>query len=120
MAENNLKELIAKMKAENSQTSSVNTKKKVKTDDEEMEEEYNEEQDNDEEQELEVPKPQGMKPTLRKVPKEVPQETEEVSLADQIRNLHDEGIYRLELLNVLHQINNNLRIVAGVLADYKK
>lgn len=102
------------MKAENSQTTSAVTKQKAKPIEEEIEEEYNEEIDGDEEIE-ETPKPQA-----KPIQKTVPQETQEVSLADQIRNLHDEGIYRLELLGVLHQINTNLRVIAGVLADYKK
>jgi hypothetical protein len=109
------------MKTENSQstkvTAPIRQKPKEKPIEEEIEEEYNEEIDGDEE--LETPKP-GNVPEIVRKPKAVPQETEEVSLADQIRNLHDEGIFRLELLGVLHQINTNLRVVAGVLADYKK
>lgn len=103
------------MKAENSQTTSAVTKQKAKPIEEEIEEEYNEEIDGDEDDPIE-----NKMNINTKVPKAVPQETQEVSLADQIRNLHDEGIYRLELLGVLHQINTNLRVIAGVLADYKK
>lgn len=99
------------MKAENSQTTQgsapIKQKPKAKPIEEEIEEEYNEEIDGDEE--------------VEETPKTVKKPVEEkIDLTEQIRNLHDNGIFRLELLNVLHQINNNLRIVAGVLADYKK
>lgn len=44
-------------------------------------------------------------------------ETDPSELADEINSLHDNGIYRLQKLSVLHQINNNLKIIAGVLVD---
>jgi hypothetical protein len=51
---------------------------------------------------------------------QAPAKEEKVDIGEEIRDLQDNGIYRLQKLSVLHQINNNLKIIAGVLADLSK
>jgi hypothetical protein len=51
---------------------------------------------------------------------QAPVKEEKVDIGEEIRDLQDNGIYRLQKLSVLHQINNNLKIIAGVLADLSK
>jgi hypothetical protein len=119
----NLRDLIAKMKAENSQSTpqkSVNTNPKpqkavAKPIEEEIEEEFDESIDLDQDDPVE-----NKMNLQQKTPQKAPETQENIDLSEQIRSLHDEGIYRLQKLGLLNQINNNLRIIAGVLVDYKK
>jgi CHASE3 domain sensor protein len=75
-------------------------------DDEELEEDF--------EQEEETPKVQ--KQETKETPKKV-DDAEIKQIQDTISSLHDNGVFRLELLNNLQQINNNMRVIAGVLLE---
>lgn len=88
---------------------------------EETPEEFPEEEE-EEEIEEEIPKetpkvqiPQKVMPQREVISEEPKDETKQ--LQETIMSLHDNGLFRLELLNNLSQINRNLTIVAGVLLE---
>lgn len=101
--------MIQKLKEQNSQK--LVPIKKAKVDPVEEEEEVDEQEEEEEEVE-ETPVAKKKIVSKKKDP-----ETDPSELADEINSLHDNGIYRLQKLSVLHQINNNLKIIAGVLVD---
>lgn len=84
-----------------------------------QEEDVKDPEENDEfEEEIEE---EEEKPVVVQKKKLVPkQQIDPTQISDQIRDLQDNGIYRLQKLGVLHQINQNLKVIAGILVDLTK
>lgn len=120
----NLREVIARIKAkQSSQTSKAEVKpaEKVKPVAQKIEDEE-EDFDDDEEDEKEVPVREE-KPAVK--PKEQVLEASETNMdmetarqqQQEVMLLQDNGIFRVQMLHQLSEINKALVVIAGVLAD---
>jgi hypothetical protein len=107
-----LKEMIAKIKAQNSQ--SINppektvAKKSVEiVDDDDMDDDVLED-------EVEEIPEQKAKPIKQETKQEM---SNEEKLAMEMELLHNDGRYRVEMLNQMQEISNALKVIAGVLIE---
>jgi len=76
-------------------------------------EDFDDEYDEDDEEIEESPTPKA-----ENSPKTQQIDTEEIKrIQETISSLHDNGVFRLELLNNFQQINKNLTIITGILLE---
>lgn len=107
-----LKEMIAKLKAQNSQSSEI--PKQIPQKEVEKEEDFDEDFDEEEEK----PKKEE-KPPVKAV-KEVSEASEtskQQNILMDIARLQDNGVFRIELLHQLNEMNRALTVIAGVLVE---
>lgn len=100
-----LRDVIAKLKAQNAPKPEVPPLPRVESPKRDVVEEIEEEERTDDEiygtEEKKAPK----------------QDEEQDKLSETIKSLHDNGVYRLELLSSLAEINKTLTVIAGVLLE---
>ena len=120
MAEN-LKEIIARLKTQNSQISKPATKP-APVEEKKEDDGYNEEDDEEEQETVtETPKAEekAVESKVNPKNKESKQITEDQQKAiiQQIEALQNNGVYRIEMLGALDEIKKTLVVIAGTLVN---
>jgi hypothetical protein len=114
----NLKDVIAKLKAQQNSQQSNKPVEAVKPAKQEIpvEDEMTDEDESDEEMPQETEKP-AVKPQKQGIEQSKEEMSREQQIVMEIEMLQNNGRYRAELLHQLQEINRALVVIAGVLVD---